>query len=186
MLNRSALGFTAVAVALGTLASACGGAAIAGNAAVCRADDPANRRTLLVPPTLGGLRVEANSTATTKLLSAAKGSSTYLCNALVFALRDGKELKAVFSVERLSSDARPTDKEFRDNLVNDILGTRRKPEKIGDSLVYRGSVNDQVISVWFNDRFLELLFVREDQANAGVVDETRILVEALSLQPVDI
>jgi hypothetical protein len=106
-------------------------------------------------------------------------------DAAVFELRQGKRLRAVFQVLRLSPDARADDLDFRREVAGEIIKTTRAPENVGGVAVYKGVVNQQVVHVWFEEQFLEILIVDEKQAIAGVdsgVDVKRLLVEALSLE----
>lgn len=168
---------------LAAFASACGGSA---GAAECNtAADPTKGTTINLPPSLGGLRVAEEKDATEELLKASKVNS-YLCDGRVFSLRDGTELRGVLQIGRLTPDARPDEKEFR-KTVADGMNAKRAPEKIGETLVYKGNNNKQLIQVWFVERFMVVLTVRENETVAGEpvgVDFTTLTTEALSLRPV--
>ncbi|MFA5891275.1 MAG: hypothetical protein WDA27_10080 [Actinomycetota bacterium] len=177
------LGILALSAALVAAGSACGGNANAN--AACNTDaDLAARQTLPIPPILAGLTVSVDTKATSKIAKAA-ASNSYVCNAMVFAMRDGKELRAVLQVARLTPDARPGDPKFRRTIAGQIGGTSRRPEKIGDTLVYRARVNSQIIDIWFTGQFMEVLIALEsDTAGGTTIDFGRLLAEAISLRPI--
>ena len=177
------LGILALSAALVAAGSACGGK---GNAnAACGTDaDRAAHQTLGIPPTLAGLTVSVDAKATSKIAKAAN-SNSYVCDARVFALRDGKELRAVFQVARLTPDARPGDAKFRRTIAGQIGGTSRRPEKIGNVLVYRARANSQIIDIWFTGRFMQVLIALEADTEGGTnVDFGLLLAEAISLRPI--
>lgn len=177
------LGVLALSAALAAAGSACGGNADA-NAACGTDADRAARQTIGIPPTLAGLTVSVDTKATSKVAKAAT-SNSYVCDARVFALRDGKELRAVLQVARLTPDARPEDAKFRRTIAGQIGGTSRRPEKFGDVLVYRARSNSQVIDIWFTGRFMQVLIaMEEDTLGGSTVDFGRLLAEAISLRPI--
>jgi len=176
----SRLRVVTAAALLAVLAAACGGGTIDPNT-----PQDADNLTLGVTPTLGGLAVTLSEKATTKLAREVGQRETYVRDATVFELRQGKRLRGVFQVMRLTPDARVDDIDFRRQLAGKIIGTTRPPEAIGGVAVYKGVLNQQVVHVWFEEQFLEILIVDEKQAIAGVdsgVDVNRLLVEALSLE----
>lgn len=153
------------------------------------APDPSDNLTLGIPPTLGGLTVSFSNKATTKLKKEAAKRDTYVRDLSVFELRAGKELKAVFQVMRLTPDARIDNLDFRKTLAAGVGQTGgRAPVNIGGEAVYEYTYNDQKIHVWFEDRFMEVLLVKERSAFSTVtVDVDRLIAEAvtLELRPVD-
>lgn len=191
------------AIALGIVAmlgSACG---TASGSAQCNTEiDLTKGMTMNLPPSLGGLRVAEEKKATDELKKQAglpvkptgtakataqpDAANSYICDGRVFSLRDGEELRGVLQVARLTPDARPDDKEFR-KTVADGMNAKRAPEKIGDTLVYKGNFNKQLIQMWFVDGFMVVLTVRESATVAGQpvgVDFKALTAEALSLRPV--
>jgi hypothetical protein len=172
-------------VVLATLASACGGSA---GAADCNTPiDQTREMTINLPPSLGGLRVAEEKKATDELLKESKVNS-YLCDGRVFSLREGTELRGVLQIGRLTPDARPEEKEFR-KTVADGMNAKRAPERIGETLVYKGNNNKQLIQVWFVEGFMVVLTVRESATVAGEpvgVDFKALTTEALSLRPVKV
>lgn len=165
-----------------TLGASCGG----GKRIACNSpEDPSKGMTINLPPSLGGLRVAKEPKAIKQLIKTAKVNS-YVCDGAVFSLRDGEELRGVLQVARLTPDARPEEKEFR-KTVADGSNAKRQPVKIGETLVYQGNFNKQLIQLWFVDRFMLVLTVRENAAAAGQpvgVDLRALTAEALALRPV--
>ena len=184
------LRLAAGAIALAALASSCAATVRAGNPGLCRQDDPENRLSIPVPPVLGGLSVSIDQAGTKTLRKENRTNASYMCDGTVFSLRggdNGKELKAVITLERLTSDADTSDPDFRTRIVGDIVkGTERKPERIGNTLVYKTKTNEQVMAIWFKERFMGIAMAREDQTTGiqGGVDFDRLLIEAISLDPV--
>src|SRR5205807_8771270 len=93
--------------------------------------------------------------------------NTYMRNAIVFELRKAKELRAVFEVVRLTPDAHPEQRDFRKKIVQLIGGGSRAPDELNGQLVYTANVNQQIISIWFQSRFMEVLIVRENPTVQG-------------------
>lgn len=137
-----------------------------------------------VPPVLGGLDVAFSEKTTKKLQNEAKKRSTYVRDLTVFELRAGKELKGVYQVIRMTPDARVEDVDFRRTLAARIGGTQRAPELIGEDAVYKFEGSGQLIHVWFEDRFMQILLLRQSTGFSGVVvDINRLLAEVLALEP---
>jgi len=150
------------------------------------APQPEDSLALAVTPTLGGLTVKLSEKATQRVNRKAAERNTYLRESTVFELRTGKELAAVFQVIRLSPDARTEDLEFRRSLVASITQTSRAPLDVGGVPVYKATINKQIVHVWFEERFLQVLIVRSDAAAGGAfgpaIDVNRLLVETLALE----
>ena len=178
MSKTRALRTAAAALLLAVVTAACGSNEIDPNS-----PHPSDNLTLAVPPTLGGLRVEHSAKTSKKMVEQAQQRSTYARDISVFELRAGKELKAVFQVTRLTPDARLEDLEFRKALAAGILGTARAPANRAGTAVYEHVFNNQRVMVWFEDRFMEILLIRESSAfSTFTVDVDRLLAEALSLE----
>lgn len=122
---------------------------------------------LRVPPVLEGLEVREESTASRTLERAAKRGNAYVVDGNVYGLRLRDELKAVLQVSKLAPDARPDDKEFRRKVVNQIGARVTRPRGIAGVLVYQGTANEQQISVWFVEGFMNVLMIREEETLPG-------------------
>lgn len=139
-----------------------------------------------VPPEVAGLSVQINRKATDRMNKEARGSNSYVRDATVFELRDGKELRAVYQVTRLSPDARTDDFDFRRTIASSIGGSQA-PQNIGGAAVYETRQNQQVINTWFEGKFMQVLIVREDETIEGGgtgVNHGQLLVELVSLLPI--
>lgn len=140
-----------------------------------------------VPPKVAGLSVAINRKATDRMNKEAAGSNSYVRDATVFEMRDGKELRAVFQVTRLSPDARTDDFDFRRTIASGIGGGSQAPQNLGGVAVYEARQNQQVINTWFEGQFMQVLIVREDETIEGGgtgVNHQQLLLELLSLLPV--
>lgn len=150
------------------------------------ASDPSDRLTIKVPPVIGGLTVKESPKATKKYLDESKTRSTYVKGAQIFELRQGKELQAVLQIVRLTADARPEDPEFRKKIADGISGSARAPERLGGQLVYRATSNNQIVTTWFQSKFMQVLIVRQDSvtlAQQGSIDINSVLTDVLALKP---
>lgn len=154
----------ALAVALGGCASfeaaACGGP-----------DDPGAGQKVLMPDNILGLKVKREKEATKRLNNETEPDATYQCpgEGVIYALRDGKELRAVLQISRLAPDARMEDREFLSGLVRGITGSILEPVELNGVDVYQttSTGNEQIVTTWFHDRFMFFLTVREDQTLPG-------------------
>lgn len=178
MKHARIVGMIAAATLLAAAASACGGAG-------ANAPDPSDRLTMPIPAKVANLRVVPEPKATKKLRTEA-GRNSYVRDASVFALREGKELKAVLQVIRLTPDARPEDREFRKSVACQIGGTCRQPTLVNGVIVYSGVVNEQVFYIWFIDRFMQVLIVRQTLVTGGPssIDIQKVLKTLLAVKPV--
>jgi hypothetical protein len=163
-----------------SLASACGSGAIAADAPT-----PCDATEIKVPATLTGLNVVADAKSTKKI-TAYIGTKSYVRDARVFALRIGTgkdaRLQAVFQIVRLTADAHPEDVTFRKKIVNLVGGGTGTPTPILGQLVYSAAGVQQAISVWFQDCFMETLYIPTDP-NVPVANRDQILLDALKLKP---
>jgi hypothetical protein len=155
------------------------------------APDPTDNLTIVVPEKLGDLNVAPSKKATDKLKKAGASNDNYQKDAQVFELRQGKELQAVLQITRLTADARPEDEKFQRSIIgSSVLGgssISREPTRYGDTLVYKTQQNRQLIFVWFEAKFMEILMVRQDSvtlAQKGTVDVTALVTETTALEPV--
>lgn len=155
--------------------AACGGA-----------DDTTLGLEVVPPKQIAGLDVVAEKDATKALVTASEPEATYLCDGTVYALRQDKELRAVYQVTRLAPDARLDDRTFLRNLVGNITGSVPQPVEIGGVDVFQIVSNEQIISTWFHGNFMFFLTVREDPTIEGVavdVDFDRVLADAITVVP---
>jgi len=147
---RRALG---VLVGLGALASGCGDDAEQVEAATV-ADAAAD----FLPASLRGLRVEREALPE-RLASTTR---SYLDSMGLYSLREGEELAATMQVGRFSDDARVEDSEFRRDIVNQLGSSQPRAFRMGDQVVHLTTGDQQRVAVWFEDRFLLILAVRDD------------------------
>ena len=149
------------------------------------ADQDADQLSIGVPPTLAGLSVKLAKKPTEQLLTEAQGSDSYLRDGVVFELRHGKELRAVYQVVRLTPDARADDPEFRRTVAASIGGSQA-PANIGGVAVYETRRVDQIINTWFEGQFMQVLIVRDTETIVGQdpgFEYPQLLAEVLALEP---
>lgn len=149
--------------------------------------DPGANGEVRVPKELGGLDVKRDPVATKTLNKESAPEDTYQCpgTGRVYAMRKAKELRAVLQFSRLAPDARLDDIEFLRGLVKGPTGNILEPIERNCVDVYyaTGAGNEQKVTMWFKDRHMFFLTVREDPTLPGVpvgVDFELVLDEALT------
>ncbi|HEX9712664.1 MAG TPA: hypothetical protein VGB52_08965 [Actinomycetota bacterium] len=172
-----------VALAIAGVAAACGGSA---SASTCTDDG----RTIPVPDQIAGLQVHPSEKARATLLKEREETQTYLCDVTVFELRDGAkaddELIAVLQVIRMTDDARVDDIDFLREIANGVgAGQSKTPPKIQGIFVWQTEQNQQFLNLWFQERFMQVLIVRQTTQLGDPVPAPAVLEEVLKLRPVD-
>lgn len=92
---------------------------------------------------------------------AAQNGNSYVKETGLFSLRDGDLLQATLQVNKLGGAARPKDKEFQQQVANQIGGTKVQPFVMGGRNVYRTSQRKQSITSWFEGDYFLILAVRD-------------------------
>ena len=179
----------AMGAALLAALAACGGTDLAAPTGVPASD-------VAVPPLMGGLKVGYEKKASKEFNKHVKtlfgkegGARPYIADGVAYSLREGKELKAVFEIARLTSDADPTDTEFRRKIVDQIGSGTPSPRcgaaltdppcDVAVPLVYPREGTQQVFYVWFRDRHMYVLMIRQDDRSGPPPDPLAILSDAL-------
>lgn len=172
-------------------AAACGGP-----------NDPGADEHVVVPDEIAGLKVERDKEATATLNKDSDPKDTYQCpgGGRVYSMRDVKpraergdpkeegELRAVLQISRLAPDARLDDIEFLRGLLKGPTGNINEPTEINciDVYVATAAGNEQLVTMWFNDRYMFFLTVREDATVPGQVvgiDFRSVIAESVKLGP---
>lgn len=154
-------------------------------------DDPGAGRNVSVPKEIGGLQVELEKSATKRLNNEADPAATYQCpgSGRVYAMRKKKELRGVLQISRLAPDARLDDIDFLRGLLNGPTGNVLQPVEINCVDVYRAvGANDKLVIMWFVERWMFFLTLRESQTLPGVpvgVDFDRVVQEVVLIGPPD-
>lgn len=143
-------------------AAACGGP-----------DDPGAGQEIVVPSKIAGLDVKLDKKATKSLNAASDPDKTYQCpgSGRVYSMRKAKELRAVLQITRLAPDARLDDIDFVRGLVKGPTGNVLESIEINctDVHIATSSGNEQVVRMWFTERFMFFLTVREGATLPGQV-----------------
>ncbi|HUR78263.1 MAG TPA: hypothetical protein VMZ22_09975 [Acidimicrobiales bacterium] len=164
LLRSAALGVAAV-LALG--ATACGGGSA--RATTVRTLDP---------PGLGDqvldLAVEPE-TAKVSALRAVK--RPYVDGVGLFSLRRDTQLEATLQISRFNKDAKTGSARFRDSVVRQIGSTTPHEFRLGDDRVWLTTGRRQSVSVWFKDRYLFVLSVRDEYAQPRALLRSVLQVE---------
>jgi hypothetical protein len=125
-------------------------------------------------PTLNGL------TASRENVRKALGSvqRSYVDATSLYSFRTGDVLQATLQVSRFSKEATTDKASFHTQVVGKIGSTVPQAFKVGTDTVYLTTGKRQNIAVWFRDRYLFVLAVREEY------DQPRTLLrQALEIRP---
>ncbi|HVF75850.1 MAG TPA: hypothetical protein VM938_12440 [Acidimicrobiales bacterium] len=111
-----------------------------------------------LPPELLGLRIAKEDM--TEVLTDVDRS--YLDGLGLFSMRRGDLLEATLQVSRFGDDARYGDADFQARMIQQIGNAKAREAKVGDFVVHLTRGTKQQISVWFDERFMFVLAVRDD------------------------
>jgi hypothetical protein len=163
-----------IAAAVAVLAGgSCGGSAAAG----VRPTPPGKIKLLSaagVPARLGGLDLVKEDVGTT--VSAA--GKAYVDAVAMYSLKSGAALQATLELSRFNQGARYDTPKFQSGIVNRIGSTTPKRYRLGKDTVYMTTGARQNLAVWFRGRYLVILTVRQDFADARA-----LLRDALEVKP---
>jgi hypothetical protein len=168
-MRRGAAPAALLLVALVLLGACSGGGSFAGSSG----KDVKSLSAGLVP-TLNGL------TAKRENVSKALGSAhrSYVDATSLYSFRTGDVLQATLQVSRFSKEATTDKNSVHTQVVGRIGSTVPQAFKVGTDTVYLTTGKRQNISVWFRDRYLFVLAVREEY------DQPRTLLrQALDIRP---
>lgn len=87
---------------------------------------------------------------------------SYLDGLGLFSMRRGDLLEATLQVSRFGKDADHDDPDFRARLIQQIGSAQARPVRLGTHTVHLTRGTKQQISVWFDDRYMFVLAVRDD------------------------
>lgn len=79
----------------------------------------------------------------------------------LYSLRNNERLEATLQISKLSSQARPDEVEFQQQVAAQIGGTKVQAFVMGGHNVYRSSQRKQSLSSWFRDDYFMILSVRD-------------------------
>lgn len=150
-------GFTVCLVALALIAApACGG----GNASAGTPGEGIKKMEVDVPEQI--LHLEVDGEDVTENLAGVERS--YVDGMALYSLREDDLVKATLQVGRFNDDAEYRTSNFRRAIVNQIGGVRPQTVRLDEETVYLTKGTKQQIAVWFRDRYLFVLAVRDDYA----------------------
>lgn len=145
------LGFLLVAL----FATGCGNDDLAG--AVTGAPEPTSPR-IGIPALILGLTVQQEDISG----QIEQVDRSYLDSVGMFSLRENDLLRATLQIGRFNALARPRSDNFRNSIVG-LLGSSKPLElRLGSTLVYSTSGNEQNVYLWFNDDGMFVLSVHRD------------------------
>lgn len=154
-MSRLAGTFTAGALALGVLlSSACG----SDGAAAGTSGDDIEKMDVTLSGEILGLEV-AGEDVTEKIAGVER---SYLNGMALYSLRENDIVKATLQIGRFNDDAEYRTSNFRRAIVNQIGGVRPQTVRLGDETVFLTKGTKQDITVWFRDRYMFVLAVRDD------------------------
>lgn len=107
--------------------------------------------------TVLGLKVTAEDVSETL-----EGARPAYADALaLYSFRQDELLEATLQVTRFSSDVEFTER-LRDSIINRLGGSTPQSFRAGDQIVYETTTAGQLLDVWFKDRHMFVLAVRDD------------------------
>jgi hypothetical protein len=77
---------------------------------------------------------------------------SYIASLGLFSLRENDLVRATLQVSRFNSLARPSDRGFRNSVINRLGTTKAQTLRVGDTSVYVTSKTDQQVFAWFEGR----------------------------------
>jgi hypothetical protein len=167
--TRRAAAALAVVLVASTLA-ACGGSRVQGTAGKQIKQLPPD----LVPVELLGLPVTQEDMSGT----VARSNDAFVDAVGLYAMRRDELLYATLQVSRFRSNAPVKEAKFRSSLITQIGGSTAEPFRMGADTVYRTTGRKQTITVWFRDRYMFVLSVRE-----SFEQPRSLLRQALEVKP---
>lgn len=171
-MRRRALTLVAGLLALAFLGTGCGEGQSAAAEATAAKDIEQLPEDLL-PSEILGLAVAREDM--TETLEGAQLS--YVNEVGLYSLRRDDLLQATVQVSRFNDNADAESSRFRRALLSQLGGTVPKQVNVGEETVYLTTGTKQTIAVWFRDRTMVVLAIREDY------DRPRTLLrEALDLE----
>ena len=96
----------------------------------------------------------------------------------LYSLRRGELLQATLQVTRFNEEADWDTPRFRASIVGQIGGTVPERVRVGEDIVYLTRGTKQSLSIWFRDRHLMVLAVREE-----FLQPRALLREVLEIEP---
>lgn len=142
--------------------------------AVAARDDIMQLKSDLVPAEILGLKVEAEDLGT----ELKRARPSYVEGVRLFSLRAKKLLVATLQVSLLREESDWRSSSFRRAVVNQIGGSAPKSQRMSGMTVWLTTGTKQRISIWFKERYLFVMSVRED------FDRPRTLLRtALEIDP---
>jgi hypothetical protein len=167
---RRLAGCVLATLALALVGSACGNERVAGMAGTRIEQLPAD----FVPSELQGLPVAQEDMTDT----VARSKDAFIESVGMYSMRRDDLLQATLQVSKFTENA-PVDRPgFRSSLVSQVGGRRVQSYRMGTSTVYRTTGRKQVVSLWFKDRHMFVLSVRDTYETPR-----SLLREALAIDP---
>jgi hypothetical protein len=171
-MRRRAAGLAVGALGFALLGGACGEAPTA-SAEATAASDIEQLPSTLLPSEILGLAVQRED-----MSEALQGAQlSYVDEVGLYSLRRDDLLQATIQVSRFNDNADAENEDFRRALLSQVGGSVPKQLVIGDETLYLTTGTKQTISVFFRDRTMVVLAIRDDY------DQPRGLMrEALELE----
>jgi len=128
-----------------------------------------------VPAELLGMKLEAEKSA--EIVKATE-SQPFVEEIGLFSMRRDELLQATLQIARFSPEAKLDERRFRDNIAEQISNSKPQVLRMGKELVYMSASQKQALVVWFKDRTMFVLAMREEFPQPRA-----LLREALEIKP---
>lgn len=132
---------------------------------------PADR----VPAQLLGMTLEAEKTAD---LVKSGGKQPFVSELGLFAMRREDLLQATLQISRFTPEAKIEDERFRAALAQQVSNSEPQILRMGEDQVYMSASQKQSLVVWFKERTMFVLAIREEFPQPRA-----LLREALGIKP---
>jgi hypothetical protein len=109
--------------------------------------------------------------------SAQETKRPFIDGLALYSLRRDELLQATLQISRFSGGAKPDSARFRGSVINQIGSTVPKSFRMGGNTVYLTTGRRQAIAVWFRDRNLFILSMRDEYGQPR-----RLLRQLLAVQ----
>jgi hypothetical protein len=110
-----------------------------------------------LPSEMLGMQLQREESA-----SLVKAKRPFIEQVGLFSMRKDKLLQATLQISRFSKDAKAKDARFRESVVNQVSVSTPQILRMGSETVYLSTGQRQSLVVWFKDRTMFVLAVREE------------------------
>lgn len=132
----------------------------------------------LQPAGLGDQVLDLKVEPETGKVSALRGvKQPYVDGVGLFSLRRDTQLEATLQVSRFTKGAKTGSKVFRESVIQQIGSTKPREFRMGNDEVFLTTGRRQSVSIWFKDKYLFVLSVRDEYSQPRALLRSALEVE---------